>query len=998
MLRRQTYVVVLLLSAAAAAGWRAVPLSVPATPKEIGPADSGFLVTEKTAGVYRVSCFSDGGCSIAQAMNATPQVTSALELPNGCLVGLVETGASLRYAPLGCGTPANLPNAGQLGRRIRGTPSGITYGYANINALNFIGVFWSPNGATQPWSQVTLPPGGQAGAVDLLSTAQTGGFDMALAVPREMGGNAVATLVADGGVVGRFLAEVNAMPVDAHLFDELGKPAVLFIPSGARTLRLVTDTQDGGQLQVGPGGPLNTVELIAEAGDAGRGFGLVSASDGTMWGAVPNPQRVALDWVPRTAPGAALVMLECLSPQWCAGISGAGSNNVWLYRNDVAPTVATQSFTITEGQVAALNPNVTDGDGDPVFVRWPNTAGSLTFATDGGDGRGVTVVAAVDDGGTCIASQPMAFSVRVSDGWAAHEVDVPITVNVLRSLRPPERPSVLPARVQTKASDGPVTLSASHAAGCAATGFVWSYDGGIARSGLDAGAGSAALFYPPATYCRADGGTAIIEVRSRDGLGDSAPAIALIDVAPWGRAIDPSFDSGVVTLRAGQTGTYRPLGAAAHDCEGAPDFPGVEHVWSSSGGSSLTVSFNADVATVSSIDACRSDTLQLSYARQVQLDPSSRSATASLTVNVDAQLEAITSATTFDSGFAYEASTSKASGIFSVGVSCALVRNLTADVAITRVDGAVDAGVGGLAVPGPWELPVPDGCNGGDYQLTATLRDGAGTPLGPADRRQFTAAVRRAKVAELSASELPVQCGKGLDAELTVGLEQGSCLAAHVSWAQTAGPLLRQSTGDGPVMSLQAVSTELDELVGQTLSFDAIADAGAGNVDLRSGLQVRLIAEPFVAVRHQRTPAVGTNDGLVAMQVVLENLSECDAATLALTEMLDGLSYIEGSARLDGAVVAAEARAGELLVSTLPLPAKARRSFTYLARSPLGRASAPQAVATLRAYPVSTSLDAPVAPGACGCGSAPFGAGLVGAALLLLRRRGPSCRGSAMSR
>jgi uncharacterized protein (TIGR03382 family) len=122
----------------------------------------------------------------------------------------------------------------------------------------------------------------------------------------------------------------------------------------------------------------------------------------------------------------------------------------------------------------------------------------------------------------------------------------------------------------------------------------------------------------------------------------------------------------------------------------------------------------------------------------------------------------------------------------------------------------------------------------------------------------------------------------------------------------------------------------------------------------------------------------------------LLNTTACALQDVRVEERLEGLSYVEGSARYDGLPVQAELADGRLVVTGLPLAAGARGTLSYQVRTRLlGAATGVEGEAFRRGVLISAPLEQVPAPGACGCSGGPTAASSLALLALsrLLRRR-----------
>jgi MYXO-CTERM domain-containing protein len=207
------------------------------------------------------------------------------------------------------------------------------------------------------------------------------------------------------------------------------------------------------------------------------------------------------------------------------------------------------------------------------------------------------------------------------------------------------------------------------------------------------------------------------------------------------------------------------------------------------------------------------------------------------------------------------------------------------------------------------------------------------------------------------------------------------------------GPPLEQTALSGDTVSLVTRDTGLDSLVGRSVVVRVTAKAGPDNeASLEHTLPITV--EPFVKVRRRTEVPAASETGLVGVSVELLNTTACGVTDVSYVESLEGLTYVEGSAKLNGQPVEAAWQEGALTVKGLALAGEGTGTLTYVARPHLVGERRMAGEARLRDVPISLR-DAPgpqVADSGCGCtssgpGPVVFALGALGAAVRRRRRR-----------
>jgi uncharacterized protein (TIGR03382 family) len=322
------------------------------------------------------------------------------------------------------------------------------------------------------------------------------------------------------------------------------------------------------------------------------------------------------------------------------------------------------------------------------------------------------------------------------------------------------------------------------------------------------------------------------------------------------------------------------------------------------------------------------------------------------------------------------------------GLNCLARRSLHAELSFFQADGSPAGEPVSLGVGEHWRVPGVGPC-GGTFSVSGRLvDDSTGTAGGTASLTLSTERTLKAALGPLESSSLVASCGAGARGTLVQTIPEDACRAVDVKWEQLSGPALDAPAFSGERLDVATRETELDTLVGQHVRLRVTADAGGGNASTREQ-DVTITAAPFVDVQHAVEKPSGPESGLQGVAVLLRNTSACPVSGLVVEERLEGMSYVPGSARLDGQPVDADSEGNLLRVRGVALSDAQPHRLTYVARPELFGTPRPQAQVLLRDVPISTPhLEVPPQSG-CGCTSGGSGAGALGLLVLgtRLRRR-----------
>lgn len=332
------------------------------------------------------------------------------------------------------------------------------------------------------------------------------------------------------------------------------------------------------------------------------------------------------------------------------------------------------------------------------------------------------------------------------------------------------------------------------------------------------------------------------------------------------------------------------------------------------------------------------------------------------------------------------------------GLNCLEARGgVEAKLLLTRVSDEATA-TQTFKVPGTWQFGLADNCEGGLYRVTGTLSKnvydwGDGEILGPGEEEATAAEPMLVQVPPLEVhlgplgeSQLVASCGQGAQGILRQPLPEGPCSAAEVLWSQESGPALRQPVLRGQEVSVSIPEGEFGALIGSEVELSVRADTPGGQTRRQ---KVTIAAAPFVEVHRVSEHRSGSETSLFGVAVELRNTTACGVSEVKHEERLEGLDYVEGSARLDGAPVEAVWEEGTLTVGGLALEGSATRTLTYVVRPHLLGQMAFAGSSSLRDIPVSFTPEEDAEASGFGCeGTGPGFAALgLAAGVLVLRRR-----------
>ena len=330
-------------------------------------------------------------------------------------------------------------------------------------------------------------------------------------------------------------------------------------------------------------------------------------------------------------------------------------------------------------------------------------------------------------------------------------------------------------------------------------------------------------------------------------------------------------------------------------------------------------------------------------------------------------------------------------------VECATERALEAQVSVAPETGGPPVLSRTLALTDTWTLPPSGLC--GRFWVRARL----------ADNTPSTSLVAEAKVeladngvalATLPEEQLVATCGERARLVLTPAFAEQACQNPDVTWTYKDGPASTlMSLPGGSDAELLTEATDLESRVGQTVNLSLSARLAGKTAE--GTHTVRITTQPFVEVtRRTELPAAAETE-LVGVSVELFNTTDCGVTRVRHVERLQGMSYVAGSARLDGKSLVDEddvtwkESTGELTVKQLALAGQTTATLTYVARPHLVGERRLSGTTTLREERIS--IEATSASPGSGCGCTSSGPGSVLVALVTLagaarRRRRATAR------
>jgi MYXO-CTERM domain-containing protein len=322
-------------------------------------------------------------------------------------------------------------------------------------------------------------------------------------------------------------------------------------------------------------------------------------------------------------------------------------------------------------------------------------------------------------------------------------------------------------------------------------------------------------------------------------------------------------------------------------------------------------------------------------------------------------------------------------------LNCPDSRGLHAELWLERMDGGEVMPPETVPISGTWQGRLDEVC-GRPMLLKGVLKDDAGQ-RSPVFAQQVATPRMDVGLEPLpGVPALVARCGEQARVELTQTFPPGTCQTPDVTWEQDGGPPLEQSVLSGTTVSLVTRDTGLDALVGKSLVMRVTASAGPDNESSHL-VTVPITVEPFVRVRRRTELPAASETGLVGVSVELHNTSACGVMDVSYRESLEGLTFVEGSAKFDGHPVEADWKSQALTVTGLTLPGEGTGTLTYVARPHLVGERRMEGEARLGNEVISLRDDPGIQVPDSGCGCSGSGPGPVlfalGALVAAVRRR-----------
>jgi hypothetical protein len=973
----------LVLSPLAFGEWRDIPGVTGQAPRDVWILDAGVFSVHTANTAYKMEDVPDGSVGVVPpSLNvATGQWVGSYLDATGCLTAVDNDGDRVDCAS----TSLDLLATGSI------TAFRATHRYAAYADGFRLGIpdqFHAPAGSLGT-ANALAPLNLSPASSPWLSALSVGTSDFGLL------GRPFNSHLVEGGMALPSFTALSGLATGSDLSTARGGVVRGVL---TRNHEGVMVTYDGAAITTSPfaivGAPsvVGSVAYREGMGDAyGEGWGMAIVDGTVIFSAIPDPAAPAQTWVPSTvqppaAQSGAWQVIRCLDPGYCvlASTNSTTGRNLISYRNAFRPAFDRPlTFSIDEGTSTDLLVDAGDPDGDAVFVTWSFDAGYTSLFTrlsSSPDGRRLTIDAPAGRPALCgVPSRTVAVDVFLSDGLASHVVSDAGTVTVMHTSVPPA-PLDRTISVQAGTGTRPATLTQPVGVCSVVQDYTLQLPQRLATAvtplGLDI---RPRTFTPQATLCSAVPVSDTYQVRAYDGFLYSTAATLTVQVLPWGVPLPPFPAPRTARQDAGTTALYFP--EATHACSTTPGFPGVTTSWSwDSGVPGASVALAGDGGVQVSTIECTAGTIVLTASNRTKDDAGIVSPAQTLTVDVFTDIQSIdglpVNLTDLDAG-----TSGLVTGIVDVDLNCKPQRSLAADLRLLRPDGGVLAAISDGPL-GPFALPAPGGCNGGDFLVEAVVRQGDGGTSATTRSGIIQTPFRAAGVDEIVAQDFKVVCGGPATTVATAVLDAGSCAAADVRWS--AAGALSILPASGSQVTLETVDQDFGALIGQVVDVVATADAGLGNTGSLQA-QLRVVADPFITVTHRTPDPVASESQLLSVEVTLTNTTACPVSEVELRESLEGMTFWPGTVRVDGAVVNAQLVAGdagapELVVPGLSLAGGGRVTVSYSARPALLREPAPRGHAELRQVRVSEPAGLNAGTSSCGCASG----GLEGPALLAL--------------
>ncbi|WP_147443663.1 hypothetical protein [Corallococcus sicarius] len=780
------------------------------------------------------------------------------------------------------------------------------------------------------------------------------------------------------------------------------------------------------------GGPMSVDALafdVANGSDAGVGFGL-------MFVKRPNGQVSALSAepvVPSAPPGSVwrnnskfqtvlndpAAQVACSGASYCVAIFPRPAQNILIYENKAKPDLEglPRTFVVDEGTLKKLPLAVADNDGDTVrmtaTLRDPGgllTAVQEPAPTAGGNGLTLALTAA---SGFC-ASQKSFVDVVASDGLAGHDTTKTVELQVKHSVLP-----AAPAGA-TEAVEGGVffaggprgTLTPRRgASGCEPIRYLWAKQSSAAPT-LETTDMVATLnpVLSRADRCKPGINTFTYDVRAFDGELTSPHTNVPVRIYPWGPPEAP-FASPTREVYSGTA-----LGALmTHLCAGTDGLPPVSTMWSVTDNPSnvaVTVVGSGAVVGPTPVEAssvlvssqsCVTTALKLRAFNRITVEGRVLEGPAS-DVNLTVlprriPLDTVSLALVLD---APEERKVRGRVTTTPVLNCTgdreltLVATLEEPSATPGVPGRVLATQTLAGISDGFDLALPPTCGEASYTVRVRVYEtlGTGAVVQSELSQPLTRNARDVVLGGVS-GEVIATCGEGARGTLRQTFPEGACTVVDLAWNHSQGPELASLQSRGDSVELSTQDTELESLVGESLTLSVKATALGASEVTREHV-VRIGARPFVTLERRSELEAGSDSGLMGVVVTLRNDSACGVASLSYDEVASGVELLPDSVKVNGQrVTPTEVKDGSFTVAPLAVAAGETVTLTYVVRPGLLSTPTYSGVAKLRGVVVSQAPAPPPSTSGCGCsggGSGVTAFGLGALAWIARRRRGVRAR------
>lgn len=964
-----------------------VRFGVNGIPGDVEIADAGlFVVTAGDAGFELwVDPIAPSPSAQQLAAVVSPALVNAYLGIGGCLFGIDFAGVAH-----GCSEPS----VGFPTFRVRHYTSGGGYAW-NQNVSSQQAEYQTATGASWAPLWPTSAPPFLSPAVVAIGVLRWAGHDYA---SLSYSNGSYQTI--DNGTPTRFSLNGSAQSIDVFVLPDAGVAELYGSATGLQWFQF----DGGGRFVALDAGNVTGVAFNGLTGAHGEGFGMaisLDAGDSDVFSAIPDPSMPGQQWLRNdrlsTLVGLAgpLVDVRCWAGDFCVLWTHADAGvNAIAYRNVSAPGLW-DTVVLNEGQGVTRAIDAGDNDGDAIFITWDadGGAGIVSIQPASADHRTVTVIA---DGGLKALCNQVSATIPVyatlTDGLASHERTQPMGVQIIHTYGP--GPISLSAAGNLSAGGFTVSISAiPDSTRCAPQTWIWSLDGGALLDGGFAATGSTLTFKTPDQLCQVL--PVFVSVTGQESNLSSTDAGVFV-IQPYGRPNTPNVSCTPTFTTGGRVTCLSSDGGA---CVGVSGYPGTQTIWTLDAGSTANVRLSLGGVTVTgpvtspTIDVVAG---QCQPAGQIEVIAQDQTLDANrLTGGTNVhRIDLIASYPSLsDAGLFLDGGLqgNQVTVVADATAACASLRGLRADLTLEQGGvplqqlGSIDLS----SLTGTLTFTAPAVCVAQPYSVVGTLKDNDGG-IGPSGTFNFATALQPPGLSGVTPSQLTVRCGSGASGLLAPVIDAGFCPFESFGWSQLAGPPVGLSS-DGGAVFVSTSASDLDSLLGNTVRLGAAINAGPGNTGFGAVSVVLVPAGDEVTVTHSANPPLAHEGELVQVAIELKGTTTCPMSNVTYVENTGGLSYVPGSARLDGTPFdPADGGNGLLTFAGIRVAFDAGTRVTYSARTPLFTSARPSGQAFVQGYPVSpaTGLSTPALGCSCQGGVGPLGG--LGLLAWILRRRGRS--------